>query len=579
MPKYPRLKQVGSYWWHRAAVPKDIRDSYGKTEEKFSLGTTDYWEARRLIKKASYEVDQKFEEHRRQQALANQAPLDEITDRQIKYVGEQYCVYLLEEDYDRRLEGFEDSYEGLPPTPMPTFDEYSEDMKAFGSDTGYDNARGIADDFIRYEAEMFLWDYLEIKLKPDSLSWPKLYRAIRQAIIRATENIEQRNQGKVVETPEVDDPPQAHKSGPLLSVVSKQWLQEKRESDIDEKTLKDYRAAFRLFISMADDQPIGDYTKADGRSYRKVLSKIPPKWEDKPEFKGLDIVSAANKAHELGMTPIVTKTRNKYIDPIKACWEWLEPLYDECQTCPVAGMRFPVQNRGKAGTKREPFSIQDLQTIFTAPIFTGCRSIQFWKTSGDIVPIDSSKYWVPLIALLTGARLNEILQLYVKDVGCAGDIWYFDINEDGEDKRLKTKPYSIRQLPIHQSLVDMGFLKHIEARKARNELRLFPDAKIDAEGRYSNTFSKFFNDRFLKAIKVKAPKKVFYSFRHNFKDACRQCDVRQEHTEALMGHAPSGMATVYGSGEFPIELLAREMAKVAYRGLDLSHLTKNWPIP
>ena len=41
MPGHPRLYRRGATYWHRAAVPVDIKKSYPKTEETFSLGTKD----------------------------------------------------------------------------------------------------------------------------------------------------------------------------------------------------------------------------------------------------------------------------------------------------------------------------------------------------------------------------------------------------------------------------------------------------------------------------------------------------------------------------------------------------------
>ena len=54
--------------------------------------------------------------------------------------------------------------------------------------------------------------------------------------------------------------------------------------------------------------------------------------------------------------------------------------------------------------------------------------------------IDKNKpayYWVPLLGLYTGARLNEICQLYVNDIKEIDKIWCIDINRKTNDKKLK----------------------------------------------------------------------------------------------------------------------------------------------
>jgi hypothetical protein len=70
---------------------------------------------------------------------------------------------------------------------------------------------------------------------------------------------------------------------------------------------------------------------------------------------------------------------------------------------------------------------------------------------------------------------------------------------------------------------------------------------------------------------------VFHSFRHGFKDALTQKGVDEELRKALMGHA-WGAAAHGGYGgktmivRFSVETMKEAVAKVAYRGLDLSRV-------
>ena len=178
-------------------------------------------------------------------------------------------------------------------------------------------------------------------------------------------------------------------------------------------------------------------------------------------------------------------------------------------------------------------------------------------------------FWVPLIGLFTGARAGEIIQLYVDDVREEDGIVYFDINRDGEDKRLKNNS-SIRKIPVHKTLMDMGLSQLVRLRRGRKEHRLFPDLPLGADGYYSSPFSKLYK-RFLESVGVKRDKVTFHSFRHCFEDACRNSGVPLEVMNALQGHSQPGMAGRYGSG-YSLKVLARELAKVQYEGLDLSHL-------
>ena len=64
MSGHPRLYRRNGTYYHRAAVPKDIRYTYPKREELKSLGTKDYNEAVRLLRVEAARVDQLFDEHR-----------------------------------------------------------------------------------------------------------------------------------------------------------------------------------------------------------------------------------------------------------------------------------------------------------------------------------------------------------------------------------------------------------------------------------------------------------------------------------------------------------------------------------
>ena len=65
MPGHTRLYRRGAVYYHRAAIPKDIADTYPKTEETFSLKTKDHAEALRRVRIEAVRVDEKFEAHRR----------------------------------------------------------------------------------------------------------------------------------------------------------------------------------------------------------------------------------------------------------------------------------------------------------------------------------------------------------------------------------------------------------------------------------------------------------------------------------------------------------------------------------
>jgi len=65
---------------------------------------------------------------------------------------------------------------------------------------------------------------------------------------------------------------------------------------------------------------------------------------------------------------------------------------------------------------------------------------------------------------------------------------------------------------------------------------------------------------------------VFHSFRHSFKDACRECGIEEAIHDALTGHSGGGVGRSYGGQMYPLPPLIKAMEKLKYKGLDLSHL-------
>lgn len=189
MPGHTRLYRRGATYYHRAAVPKDIVDTYGKREETFSLRTKDRDEALKKVRIEAVRVDGLFEAHRKkiaaEQLLAAQPALEELSVNQIQRAKQAYLHHLLDEDQEVRLEGFEDPEDLDKPIiwePRRTFEEYQD----LGSDMDEVNranlARGKKDQFFRSEAEEVLtWEGVELRLSEGSPSWPRLIRALQEA--------------------------------------------------------------------------------------------------------------------------------------------------------------------------------------------------------------------------------------------------------------------------------------------------------------------------------------------------------------------------------------------------------------
>ncbi len=125
-------------------------------------------------------------------------------------------------------------------------------------------------------------------------------------------------------------------------------------------------------------------------------------------------------------------------------------------------------------------------------------------------------FWPPLLALLTGARCNEIAQLYLDDIVnddlVHPDRWRIMIRKPRPDQRLKNK-FSNRSIPIHPRLIELGFLHYLDDVRAVGFERVFPSLRYTEAAGYGDGVSDIFAPYLRKKVKITSRLKVFHSFR------------------------------------------------------------------
>jgi integrase len=143
-------------------------------------------------------------------------------------------------------------------------------------------------------------------------------------------------------------------------------------------------------------------------------------------------------------------------------------------------------------------------------------------------------YWLPMLAMYTGARLSELAQLTPSDLVEEPDGYWLNITDKAEHQKLKSVAAK-RKIPIHQALVDAGFLSYAMAQaKAGHENMwpLLPMRQDKAGGYFSNWFG-----RYLKSLGM--TDLDFHSFRHTFRSKLVMANVPEAVIDQIMGHSVS----------------------------------------
>lgn len=230
---------------------------------------------------------------------------------------------------------------------------------------------------------------------------------------------------------------------------------------------------------------------------------------------------------------------------------------------PFEGLQVSTKKAKRPDEQRDIFTQEELKKIF-------CESEEYLKDLHK----EAHYFWVPLLGLYTGCRLEEICQLYVEDVIQENGIWCLKIDQDKPDKSVKTSEK--RKVPLHPFLVeDLKFVDYVKSLKDQKG-RVFPKLKRIRD-RYSHAISSKWFKRFLKRCGIEAPtgRKVFHSFRHTFITNLKEKDVPEQYIAEIVGHSISGETSGRYGKRYSVEkLYNKAILKVDY-GIDLKHLKKS----
>jgi len=301
-----------------------------------------------------------------------------------------------------------------------------------------------------------------------------------------------------------------------LSEIAEKYCDIQLENgDWKEQTFKANTAIYKVLFRIIDkDTPISSITRIHLTDMKSKIRKLPTNMNKHARYKEktIDQILAMKD-----ITPLSKTTLDKYITRISGLFNWAE----------IEGyMDRSIAKRLSDGPDTEatrlPFSLEDIRVIFH-------------KDNFNEFPV-ASNYWVPIIGLYSGARLNEICQLFLQDIQIVDGIYIFILREGDPTQSIKNNP-SKRSFPIHPQILKLGFIEYIEFLKSNNQQRLFPELTFATDSGYARATSDFFT-LYLKKRNIHIHNvKVFHSFRHTFINHLKQKKVRRDFVSGIVGHS------------------------------------------
>ena len=183
--------------------------------------------------------------------------------------------------------------------------------------------------------------------------------------------------------------------------------------------------------------------------------------------------------------------------------------------------------------------------------------------------------WLPVMALYTGARSNELAHLELEDCFDFLGQPIFDFNFLGPHKSLKTDA-SERKTPVHPDLIALGLWERVERLRKAGETKLFPGLSFTAENGPANAGQSAFS-RHLERLGVKARGAGIvglHSFRDTVVNVLTLAGVHEEVRKQYVGHEAGDKDDHHVS--YGIDLLPAGLAKHCHPplnfGIDLDGL-------
>ncbi|EHP91897.1 DUF6538 domain-containing protein [Methylorubrum extorquens] len=337
----------------------------------------------------------------------------------------------------------------------------------------------------------------------------------------------------------------------------------------------------KLFLGLMGDKAASAVTRQDASEWRALLFRVPRlydkarDWRDLPVREVIEAADARDAEADRGGQPVARlklATVDKHFGNLQEYWGWLHtnghvPQVDKN---PFEGF---IQSKPKgrhARHERHEWPPEMVATLFTSPVFSGCKNLQRRTLAGPMIYRDA-RFWVPLWGRLTGAREDEICSRLVGDVEFVADIAILRIRDS---KTLE----SPRDLPIPETLLRMGFLEHRYFGRDPKE-PLFPELIPQGPGqRRSAAFSGWFT-YYRTTIKCYKALVDFHSFRHNVStDLQNMPGLNMGWADEITGHDSPIRASErqrYAKGVFMSHL--KETLDRIEIGVDLTHLDYHGP--
>lgn len=255
-------------------------------------------------------------------------------------------------------------------------------------------------------------------------------------------------------------------ASPMLSAVIEDFIAQYPESK--EAMRKKHEVVLPIFLEIIGDKPVSEIKQIEIKGFFATANALPPYATRKAKARGISLRELAELEH-----PEVL-SKSSFDDTYKACVrQFIKSSRDDLhdQGFP-ANLHTEYSYEGKDGPRKTQRALNqnELKRLFQGPELERFAS----------TPALAHQFWLPVLGLYTGARVNELCQLNPQTdllTDPETGIRYIFITDEtdaaeGIEKTVKTDVS--RKLPLHKDLIELGFPEYVTSLRAAGATQLFP---------------------------------------------------------------------------------------------------------
>lgn len=460
-----------SVYYFRARIPSDVRKHFPFAEITRSLHTRLYRQAKNLARGKLGELEKVFMKIR--SGLLTNDEIIKLVDKfkreQLDYdtvvmdeIVENYNTPPSEDDLQWMDE---DEYTGDGTSSVKGFRELAVKLQHRMRQEASDNLldmRGM-DKVTVGIASRLSEGYVVSK---ESQEFKNLCRAVALAKKEICDTLIQRTE---TGDSDYDRQERAKPKSKTLKELITIYHQEKEKTWADPGSTK---AIHSRILHMLGDIRLSEIDREMCIQFRENLKEYP--------LKNSDFITPWKMLSQKKKTRLSERTQNGTVSELLT-------LFDYANDNDMGIRGNPARNLLKKKEDCEPKKVREYYT----PEELNQMVLELAKVKKDKKP---ETFWIPLMALYTGARANEICMLRCEDIIQEGDGWFIHFRNQPQFHQ-RTKNKIDRKTPIHPDLLKIGLREYQQAQQQAGNDRLFSNLKLN-RGKWNIDYGKQYNRTF-----------------------------------------------------------------------------------